>query len=279
MKIVNTTSVFMPGADLFESVDRLKAAGFDSVDIAFDYCLGDGHPFTSDHWKEWAEKLRRHADGKGVDFYQGHGIGNPETIYAGGDILAYRVLDAAAILGIKWIVMHPQKLAGMEEPESDGLYAEKNALWFRPFAEYAAGLGVGVALENLPWPNCNRIQPLIKLADAIGTGNVGICWDTGHANINLTKPSEIKAFGKRLVTLHLHDNHPEAGDEHLIPFQGTYDWDEFAKTLREMDYCGELVLEAHHQMLDADGNAALQERLLAEMKTAAERIREMILKP
>ena len=276
MITVNTTSVFPPGYDLTDAVDRLCRAGFPYIDVAFDYCLTDGHPFLSDDWLGWAKALRKHADEKGAVIYQCHGIGRPEDIYDGKYGLAYRAVDAAAILGVKWLVMHPQELSGMQDEKYDALYVEKNVKWFSPFVEYAEKAGVGVAIENLPWPNCNRIGPLNAIVDGLRSSHVGVCWDTGHANLNGLGPGEMKRLGDRLVTLHIHDNHGNGADEHLIPYYGSYDWEAFIKTLGEMDYKGEFVLEAHHQMLDAFGNEAAQASLLSEMAEVSERIKKLL---
>ncbi len=46
----------------------------------------------------------------------------------------------------------------------------------------------------------------------------------------------------RIVTTHLHDNHGEK-DEHLLPGEGTIDWDAAVKTLRAIPEELPLVLE------------------------------------
>ena len=264
MKIVNTTSVYMPGTDLFWVIDQLKEAGFDYLDLALDYCCTPGHPFLSDRYMEWAKELKKYADSKGVSFYQCHGVGDPAVFYDKPDDIAYRSLEVAQALGIQWVAMHPKEIAGMTDEQHDDLFVSENVKWFTPFIRKAEAAGVGVAIENLPWPNANRVKPLKEIVDGLDSRFVGICWDTGHAHINGTKPQEIADFAERLVTLHLHDNHG-AGDEHLIPMDGTYDWTELMETLKKMEYKGEFVLEAHHQMLDAKDNPAMQQELLARM--------------
>ncbi len=275
MKIVNTTCVFKPGFDIFEAIDRLCEAGYRLLDLALDYCVVPGHPFISDHWLEWAKEVKAYADGKGVAFYQCHGVGVPSEFYNNPNDLAYRAIDVAQVLGIRWIVMHPQEIKEKTEEIYDDLYVAENVKWFTPFVRRAQEAGVGVAIENLPWANCNRAKPLAQIVDGLNAPNVGICWDTGHANINNTPPSEIKVLGHRLVTLHIHDNHGYPYDEHGIPYYGTYDWSGFIHTLREMNYQGEFVLEAHHQMLEAADDRALQNQLLAEMIEVSNKIMQL----
>ena len=264
MEIVNTTCVFKPGYDVFKAIDELKEAGFTKLDLALDYCFIDGHPFLSDHYLDWTQELKDYAESKGVTFYQCHGVGGPEELYRNLKDICYRAIDVARILGIRWIVMHPQEIKGKTEEIYDDFYVSENIKWFTPYVLRAKEAGVGVAIENLPWPNCNRAKPLAQIVDGLGTDNVGVCWDTGHAHINGTPPSELKIIGDRLVTLHIHDNYG-TGDDHAIPYYGTYDWTEFMHTLREIGYKGEFVLEAHHQMLEAADDPDMKKKLLAEM--------------
>ncbi len=274
MKTVNTTSVFLPDTDMFYIIDRLSAAGFEYLDLAFDYCMGKNHPFMGSEWQKWIENVAAYAKIAGTKFYQCHGIGTPSEFYGNPDDIAYRVIYAAKILEIKWIVMHPQSIAGKTDPEYDDYFAEENAKWFNLYLKRAKDSGIGVAFENLPSPNASRAEALLKILDAVNTENTGICWDTGHANINGLPPSEMKKLGNRLVTLHIHDNNGR--DEHLIPFYGTYNWEEFMHTLREINYKGEFVLEAHHQMLDAANNEEKQAELLKEMADISEKIKSFI---
>ena len=279
MKIVNTTCVFPFNYDIFEALKRLKKAGFNTIDIAVDYCVQNGAPFVSRCWKSWTKKIKEYAASENIELYQCHGVGVPEDFYSDPNDLAYRAVEFAGMLGIKWVVMHPQELKGKQTQEYDGEFAAKNIKWFGPIIDRAIKCGTGIAIENLPWPNCNRISALIPIVDGLKAehpgASVGICWDTGHANINGTRPAEIKALGDRLVTLHVQDNHGWPSDEHLIPYYGTYDWEEFIHTLREMDYKGEFVLEAHHQMLEVADEPEKQEKLLREMLDVSNKILQL----
>lgn len=274
MRIVNTTCVYKPGSDVFKVVDRLCGAGFNYLDLALDYCFVEGQPFLSDGWLDWAKSLRKYAESKGAQFVQCHGVCLPSQLYANPSHIGYRSIGVAEALGIKWIVMHPQQIEGTTDEIYDDFYAEQNATWFRPFLNRCADKGIGLAIENLPWPNCNRAKPLAQIVDLLDSPYVGVCWDTGHANINHFPPEMMKVLGDRLVTLHIHDNSGGFADEHQIPFYGTYDWEAFIHTLREINYKGDFVLEAHHQMLDAPDEET-RTQLLAEMMEVSNRIMQM----
>ena len=276
MEIVNTTCVFKPGYDTCRAIDELCDAGFTQLDLALDYCCKAGHPFLSDHYIDWAREIKAYGDAKGVSFYQCHGVGAPEDLYKNPDDICYRAIDVAKILGIKWIVMHPQEIKGKTEEIYDDFYVSENIKWFTPYVLRAKEAGVGVAIENLPWANCNRAKPLVQIVEGLGTENVGVCWDTGHAHINGTPPDELRIIGDHLVTLHIHDNHGNGHDDHLIPFYGSYDWNGFMNVLREIGYKGEFVLEAHHQMLEAADNPAQKKQLLAEMMEVSHKLMKLL---
>ena len=71
-----------------------------------------------------------------------------------------------------------------------------------------------------------------------------MCFDTGHANLvmNGSLYDNIKAIGKELKVLHVHDNDGN-GDYHKFPFDGNFDWQEFTKALKEINYEGVFSLE------------------------------------
>ena len=70
---------------------------------------------------------------------------------------------------------------------------------------------------------------------------VGICFDTGHANL-LDAPGMLRVMGQRVLTTHIHDNHG-SGDEHLLPFGGNIDWEELTGVFSEIGYRGRFVYE------------------------------------
>lgn len=277
MRIVNTTFVYPGDADPFFVMGQLKKAGFNYLD--FGWCGYATNPkykhiFLTEHWKSWVYEIREFAEKNELSFVQCHGVGQISSVAAHPDHIAYRVIDLAAILGIRWIVMHPEEIKGRQDPCDDEFFAEQNAKWFKPFLSRCEEMGVGLAIENLPWPNANRIAPLKSLVDRLDSANVGICWDTGHAHFNIYNgalpPEAIRAFGDKLVTMHAHDNFGDH-DAHLIPGHGAYDWTGFIHTLRAMNYKGDFVLEADEQTLHA---ASEEERLalLVDMRNAAEKI-------
>ena len=89
---------------------------------------------------------------------------------------------------------------------------------------------------------------ILALARDIGGDHVGICLDTGHANISAQNiPAMIRAFGKKLTTVHLNDNYglisPVYEDLHLFPGSGRIGWDEVFEALKEVHFEGTYNVE------------------------------------
>lgn len=270
MRIVTTTGVYKVGFDTFTALDKLSAAGFRTIDLSLAYCWTENHEFYGEHWLDWAKRVRAYADEKGLTFYQCHGVGAPSQFYHNPDDPIYRVIKTAEVLGIKWIVMHPENVGDKTDPCYYELFAEENAKWFSLYRDRCEASGVGMAVENLPWACCNRARRILDIVERLDSKSVGVCWDTGHANMNHLPPSEMELLGDKLVTVHIHDSVDY--HDHLIPYHGNYDWTGFIHTLRKMNYKGEFVLEAHHQMLEAEGDEEKQNRLLAELLEVSNKI-------
>ena len=102
-RIVTTTCVFPPPYPSEVILNRLAAIGYTSLDIGLDYCVGKGDLLDGDNWRERVMALRRQADALGVTYTHSHAPGN-----AGNRSEAQmRALEAAALLGARYIVVHP----------------------------------------------------------------------------------------------------------------------------------------------------------------------------
>ena len=106
----------------------------------------------------------------------------------------------------------------------------------------------GIALENL-WGSMIRggYAMLARLCDSFDADNIGICWDTGHANIlNKESPQDdaIRYLGKRIKCTHIHNNFSDL-DPHLPPDSGNIEWDKVMKAFNDIGYNGALTLETH----------------------------------
>lgn len=71
----------------------------------------------------------------------------------------------------------------------------------------------------------------------------GFCFDTGHAHVaRLNQRHFLNTMGTRTKVLHVHDN-VGVTDQHLAPYMGNIDWDQFVLGLKEAGYAGEMFFE------------------------------------
>jgi sugar phosphate isomerase/epimerase len=125
---------------------------------------------------------------------------------------------------------------GLPERRPSGLEA------VRRLCEAGSECGVRILVENFVQFDCAEVR---RFAEDVGSDNVGIVFDVGHAHHTpRSEPDEIAACGDLLVSLHVHDNHgPAAGDEHLPPGYGTTDWPRVLRALAEVGYTGPFLME------------------------------------
>ena len=152
------------------------------------------------------------------------------------------------------LVVHPYTHPDKETEK------EINLQMYRRMMPSAKRYGVTLCLENMfekknghfIEASCADVAEVCWYIDTLneeaGEEIFGFCLDIGHANMlgrNLLH--YIKGLGKRLTTLHIHDNTGDA-DAHLIPYTqnvpgGGVDWNGFIEGLREIGYEGPLSFE------------------------------------
>ncbi|MGB6193455.1 MAG: sugar phosphate isomerase/epimerase family protein [Terracidiphilus sp.] len=113
---------------------------------------------------------------------------------------------------------------------------------------FARPLGVRLLVENL-LNEPTMPEHLMTILEMGHLSNVGICLDLGHAHINQSVGQTIAAFGDRIATVHVHDNHG-LRDEHLWPGDGTIDWPAAAKALNGFANPPAAVLEISYRLGD-----------------------------
>ena len=87
---------------------------------------------------------------------------------------------------------------------------------------FARQRGVTLALENTPGEMATPTN-LKNFLEQTRLTNVKLCFDTGHAHLEGGVVARLEALRDLVVTTHIHDNHGER-DEHLLPYEGTIDW-------------------------------------------------------
>jgi sugar phosphate isomerase/epimerase len=109
-------------------------------------------------------------------------------------------------------------------------------------AEHAAGHGVAIAIEVIP-NELSTPEALVRLLENdVEIGDAGVCLDLGHAHLMGDVVDAVETLSGYLATAHVHDN---AGrrDDHLLPFEGTIDWERALLALQKVGFDGPLMFE------------------------------------
>lgn len=273
MNIVTTTSVLPYDYPADKALLRLSRLGFKHLDIAMDYCaMNKSDGFHSENWKDWAKSLRELAEGEGVKYTHAHSCGDAGS----RDESLFKCFEMCGILGVKYMVVHPiyKKSEGIwYVDDEEFIKVNKEAL--KPLLELAEKNNVTILSENLLWGSTIHPHSISALVNEVDSDRFGWCYDTGHLNSHGV--SFRKIIGHRVpLSLHIHDNNGKYRDEHLLPGDGNIDWKDFLDTLHEIGYKGDLVLEAHHQSIEAPDNE--RDAIISELYSRAVKMRDYYLK-
>lgn len=190
----------------------------------------------------------------------------------------YAGIDIAKVLGVKHSVLHPNAYTMAVRNFDEKKIYDQVMAHLSPIAEYAAKLGVGIAIENTrlvpgilqSHRYCQDPEELCKVADALG---FDVCWDFGHANIAGCKQSEALAYiGKRLKAVHVNDNNG-ANDDHTAPFMGTVDWADAMHGLALAEFEGPL----NYELTTSRVPAAFRKEYAKYLIAAADQLMEYIV--
>ncbi len=102
---------------------------------------------------------------------------------------------------------------------------------------------IKIAVENM-LPGCLAcsIEDLVDIVEKVNDSRVGYCLDTGHANMNNNLLELISTCGPDILNIHIHDNSGHY-DLHLMPSEGTIDWQKTYHELQNNGFCGLITYE------------------------------------
>ena len=257
------------------SMKSASKAGFKFVD--FDLTEHNDPPY--DQEEKFFSEVKRVADGEGVTLNQAHapymkGIRSDYDYFLGKDF-ERRVRDSirrAGYLGIPYLVEHPfecypkgyesEKMPLPEHKVMDKEVFDRNVEFFSKFKDDLKRYNVKMAIENCYLHDfvgrkhapaiCSRSVEMNALIDQLGDDHYCVCFDNGHLNlIDCEKISDyVKNVGKRIKVLHLHDNFGIQNDwfgeldRHLLPFLGSFDWQNFKTALDGIGFDGVYSFES-----------------------------------
>jgi sugar phosphate isomerase/epimerase len=157
-----------------------------------------------------------------------------------------RALDVAEQIPFKYLVQH----LGSSRQAADARYIDAAFNSLEHLAIFAKQRGVTIALENTP-SELGAPLSLLNFIKETHLNDLRFCFDTGHAHIETGVAAAFEIMRERVVTTHIHDNHGDE-DEHLLPFEGTIDWDAALQMIAEAPLPLPIVLELKEHATQAD---------------------------
>lgn len=211
-----------------ETIDAIKDVGFRDVFVQW---------YNKD-WNPSQEEQLKYIKSSGLNVIFAHlgyqGINSIWEHGNAGDELISRYkndLDACKKNNIDMVVMHLTSKSVAPHYDEIGLNR------IRQITEYAKKLGIKVAFEN------TKIKGYLEyIISNIKDDNVGVCFDSGHCHVHFDDDFNFNLFKNRIFAVHLHDN-DKSDDLHLLPYDGTIDWQWLIKMLKESNYNGPITLE------------------------------------
>lgn len=241
-----------------DAVRCYKGTGFRYLDYSFYTCYTGNSPFLLDSDKEWKQQVEDAGNAAadcGFKFVQAHAPGyNPMgevPDHAACMRAMRRSVEACGMLGISATVVHTS--FSMKHPYPDGKdeYFAYNREFLRGMLEEAEKYGVYVCAENSSAGNMGtRYFPrtpeeLNEFVDFVNHPLLKVCWDTGHSVMegNFDQYDILQKLGSNLKAIHVHDNNG-LSDQHIAPYCGRLDLDQFVKGLIDSGYSGYFTYEA-----------------------------------
>ncbi|MGB0035578.1 MAG: sugar phosphate isomerase/epimerase family protein [Candidatus Acidiferrales bacterium] len=173
-----------------------------------------------------------------------------------------RALEVAERIPFRFLVQHIGH--GRQEADPRRLDAAFNSL--ENLVIFAKARGVTIALENTP-NELGSPATLVQFIADTHLNDLRLCLDTGHAHMESGVESSFEMMRDRIATTHIHDNHGEK-DEHLLPYDGTIDWDAALTSLASAPEPLPLVLELKEQSVASPS--------LDEARVAADKLEKAI---
>lgn len=268
------------------AVEYTAKAGFDAWDFSmfdmvnYDWSTGKteitNHPLNTGNYASYARKLKQIGLDNGIVCNQSHAP-FPSCSKEVRSMMK-RAIECTAEAGGKICIIHPDNDKG----------AEENAEMYMELLPFAKSCGVKIAAENMwCWDKekdeacfaaCSTPESFNAHLDAVNDDYLVACLDIGHAEmrgLNTSAVEMIKALGKRLCALHIHDN-DRWHDSHQIPFSMEIDFEKVVAALREIKYNGYFTLESDQYLKDRTSENVLDG--LKNMADTAKRLADMFEK-
>jgi len=228
--------------------NRMRELGYDAVDQDLANTTA-AYYRDKTAMEEHCRTIREAAEDAGITISQVHGPWPTDDTTAENRAKTLGDMRLAVygchLLNSPYLIIHPQMPYGWGREEDAEFALSLTVELMKNLMPDCEKYGVTLCLENMPM-TAHRISTMDRIAEAVamvGHPNAAICFDTGHTNVfGADLGDAVRAAGKYLRTLHVHDNDGK-GDRHQLPYLGTANWDSFTRALAETGFDGVMSLE------------------------------------
>jgi fructoselysine 3-epimerase len=257
MKLAFSTNAYtrFPLADALRGIRR---AGFEGVEI-----LGDvPHAYPDAIDQALIDSMRRVLDETGLTVSNINGNCSfgywkdapPEPYFEPSLIspnpkhredrtrLVLKTLDFGKAVGAANVsITSGRMLGGMPPDKAAKQFAES----MKPILDRADQLDINVGIECEPGLYLEYVAELREWIDRLGSRRLGANLDVGHSQvIGESIPEVVRMLGDRIWNLHVEDI-PGRKHYHMIPGEGTMDWDALRTALEDVRYQRFLTVELY----------------------------------
>jgi len=257
MKLAFSTNAYTK-FDLTDAIRGIKRAGFDGVEILAD--VPHAYPDAIDdalvaNVKRALDETKLAVSNINCNCSFGYWKDAPPEPYFEPSLISpnpqhradrirliLKTLDFAKTIGAPNIsITSGRCLGGMPPDRAARQFADS----IKPILDRAGTLDVKVGIECEPGLYLEYVAELREWIDRLSWPGLGANLDIGHSQvIGESIPGVVRMLGDRIWNLHVEDI-PGRKHYHMIPGEGTLDWNALIKALREIGYDRFLTVELY----------------------------------
>ncbi|HEX3358396.1 MAG TPA: sugar phosphate isomerase/epimerase family protein [Tepidisphaeraceae bacterium] len=268
MKLAFSTNAYVRFG-LPEAIRGIKAAGFDGVEI-----LADApHAYPEKIDDALIANVRKSLDETGLQISNvncncsfGYWKDAPPEPYFEPSLISpnpkfrddrirmiLKTIDFARQIGAANVSITSGRCLGGMPPD---LAAKQFAQSIKPILDHAAAQNIQVGIECEPGLFLEYVAELKEWIDRLGSPYFGANLDIGHSQvIGESIPDVVRMLRGRIWNMHVEDI-PGRKHYHLIPGEGTLDWNALRDAVREIGYDRFLTVELYTHTADPQTAAA-----------------------
>jgi len=238
MKLIISTTLFKE-KHIISELNNLRDFFFDGLELR----LKEGH-FDYDENRE-IEELKKSARKKKIAIFSLHAPSEIDiaSVDEWERVRSVREVEKAIVvanrLGAGYVIVHPGEIKSDVDLQLRMLKRSLDEI-----VDFSEDWGIFLLIENtLPGKIGDKPKEVKSILNMFEKSSVGCCLDTSHLNLLGSKMSDgIELLSECIEEIHIGDNHGKR-DDHILPYEGKIDWEDFLCGLTGIHFEGALCFE------------------------------------